>query len=399
MPRIPNVTNISERVPSLSSINLTDENSFIALGAGGDIRVTREVGGKSLNLSNQVTDDDNPSILTLQSHESAIEENDVIGALNFQAKGESSVFDSVLVCAGIEAIAENDFSASSNATKLSFKLGSSEIAGEKMSLSSTGVLAATGFAGALTGNADTATALETSRTIGGVSFNGTANIDLPGVNAAGNQNTSGTAATATLAATTSNVNVSDESSDTSCNVLFTTGATGNLPPKSGTNLTFNSSTGILSVTGLDVSGPIKKHTTTIASSRSITVSDTGVTLNMAAANPAGTSVVLTLPPATGTGHHYVFICTVVNAMTNGYKFVVDAGTSDKFHGFAHSHNGNSGNLDSYKITTHSVINMNGTTTGGQVGDRITFVDIASAIFHVDATLSTPSRTDTAHPAS
>ena len=55
--------------------------------------------------------------------------------------------------------------------------------------------------GALTGNASTATALETARTIGGVSFDGTANIDLPGVNTAGSQNTSGTAAglSATLA--------------------------------------------------------------------------------------------------------------------------------------------------------------------------------------------------------
>ena len=45
-----------------------------------------------------------------------------------------------------------------------------------------------------TGNAATATALQTARTIGGVSFNGTANINLPGVNAVGNQNTTGTAA-------------------------------------------------------------------------------------------------------------------------------------------------------------------------------------------------------------
>ena len=51
-----------------------------------------------------------------------------------------------------------------------------------------------------TGLAGTATTLATARTIGGVSFNGSANIDLPGVNATGNQNTSGLAATATLAA-------------------------------------------------------------------------------------------------------------------------------------------------------------------------------------------------------
>ena len=58
-----------------------------------------------------------------------------------------------------------------------------------------------GTAGSATGNAATATALESARTIGGVSFDGTANIDLPGVNSSGNQDTSGNAATATILAT------------------------------------------------------------------------------------------------------------------------------------------------------------------------------------------------------
>ena len=44
------------------------------------------------------------------------------------------------------------------------------------------------------------------------------------------------------------VTVADESSDTSCNVLYTTAASGNLAPKSGTNLTFNSSSGALTAT-------------------------------------------------------------------------------------------------------------------------------------------------------
>jgi hypothetical protein len=43
-----------------------------------------------------------------------------------------------------------------------------------------------------TGNAATATVLQTARNIGGVSFNGSADINLPGVNTAGNQNTTGT---------------------------------------------------------------------------------------------------------------------------------------------------------------------------------------------------------------
>ncbi len=68
-----------------------------------------------------------------------------------------------------------------------------------------------------------------------------------------NQDTTGTAAIATT------VTVADESSDTSCNVLYTTAATGNLGPKSGTNLTFNSSSGVLTATGF--AGPITGNST------------------------------------------------------------------------------------------------------------------------------------------
>ncbi|MES1755997.1 tail fiber protein [Escherichia coli] len=57
-----------------------------------------------------------------------------------------------------------------------------------------------------TGNAATATKLQTARTIGGVRFDGTANINLPGVNVAGNQNTSGNAATATKLQTARTIN-------------------------------------------------------------------------------------------------------------------------------------------------------------------------------------------------
>ena len=66
----------------------------------------------------------------------------------------------------------------------------------------TGIVTATSFTGNITGNVTgtvscnpgTATVLENARTIGGVSFNGSANINLPGVNAAGNQNTTGLSA-------------------------------------------------------------------------------------------------------------------------------------------------------------------------------------------------------------
>ena len=59
-----------------------------------------------------------------------------------------------------------------------------------------------------------------------------------------NQDTTGTAAIATT------VTVADESSDTTCFPLFATAATGDLAPKSGSNLTFNSSTGALFANGI-----------------------------------------------------------------------------------------------------------------------------------------------------
>ena len=62
-----------------------------------------------------------------------------------------------------------------------------------------GIISATSFVGSFTGNvttatlADAAVKLQTARTIGGLPFDGTANIDLPGVNITGNQNTTGNA--------------------------------------------------------------------------------------------------------------------------------------------------------------------------------------------------------------
>ncbi|EBV0299455.1 hypothetical protein DNH98_18135 [Salmonella enterica subsp. enterica serovar Enteritidis] len=63
-----------------------------------------------------------------------------------------------------------------------------------------------GLAGELTGNASTATKLQTARRIGGVAFDGSGDVNLPGVNQQGNQNTTGNAATATKLQTARNIN-------------------------------------------------------------------------------------------------------------------------------------------------------------------------------------------------
>ena len=57
--------------------------------------------------------------------------------------------------------------------------------------------------------------------------------------------------TVTNATTAAKVTVADESTDTTCFPLFVTAGTGNLPPKSGTNLYFNSATGKLNATILE----------------------------------------------------------------------------------------------------------------------------------------------------
>lgn len=76
--------------------------------------------------------------------------------------------------------------------------GNETIAGTKTFSSTIG--------GSISGNADSATKLQTARRVGGVNFDGTANINLPGVNTQGNQNTTGNAATATKLQTARKVN-------------------------------------------------------------------------------------------------------------------------------------------------------------------------------------------------
>jgi hypothetical protein len=144
---------------------------------------------------------------------------------------------------------------------------------------STGKVTATGFVGTLTGavtgdvtgNADTATVLATARTIGGVSFNGSANINLPGVNSAGNQNTTGSAATLTTARTiggtsfdgSANIDValatlattatvSDSNANTNFPVVFNDESNALLDDTGA--LRYNPSTGTLLVPNLVVAG-------------------------------------------------------------------------------------------------------------------------------------------------
>jgi len=109
-----------------------------------------------------------------------------------------------------------------------------------------------------------------------------------------NQDTTGTAAIATT------VTVADESSDTTCFPLFVTDATGNLAPKSGSNFAFNSSTGVITATGLTLSGDLVVNgTTTTIDSTNTTIADNLLELNSGATSNANDTGIIIERGSTG----------------------------------------------------------------------------------------------------
>jgi len=145
---------------------------------------------------------------------------------------------------------------------------------------STGKITATGFVGALTGdasgNAATATALATARNIGGVSFDGSDDIDLPGVNSAGNQNTTGNAATATKLAATKTI--AGVAFDGSANISLNNNSITN-----GAGYTTNTGdiTGVTAGNGLTGGGSSGGVTVTVGAGDGITVNSNDVAVTAA----------------------------------------------------------------------------------------------------------------------
>ena len=103
-------------------------------------KITGSALDKDVIMKDVSTADGSSPTLTLQTGDTNIEADDVLGTINFQAPDEGTGTDAILVAAGIAAVSEGDFSASNNATKLSFLTAASELASEKMSLSSGGDL-------------------------------------------------------------------------------------------------------------------------------------------------------------------------------------------------------------------------------------------------------------------
>ena len=125
------------------NINMTKDSAVLSMGADSDVLITHDP-DDGLFIKSTATADNNPLVITLQTGETDIAADDKLGVINFQAPDEGTGTDAILVAAGIEAVSEGDFSASNNATKLSFLTGSSGAATEKMSISSGGNVDVTG---------------------------------------------------------------------------------------------------------------------------------------------------------------------------------------------------------------------------------------------------------------
>ena len=130
---------------TLGSASKEFSDLFLADGAvvsfGNDQEITlTHIADEGLILKHVGTGDGKEPSFSFHAGDNDIAQDDVLGSIFFRAPDEGAGTDAILVAAGIEAVAEGDFSASNNATKLVFKTAASEVASEKMSLSSAGLL-------------------------------------------------------------------------------------------------------------------------------------------------------------------------------------------------------------------------------------------------------------------
>ena len=167
-----------------------------------------------------------------------------------------------------------------------------------------------------TGNAATATALETARNIGGVSFDGTANINLPGVNTSGNQNTSGNAATATKLATARTI--AGVSFDGSANISLNNNAITNGAGYITATLTNEQ---VQDIVGGMVSGNTESGIT-------VTYQDSDGTLDFSVASQTDQNFTTTLKNKLDGIAAGATNVSNTNQLTNGAGFLTSVSTSD-----------------------------------------------------------------------
>lgn len=100
------------------------------------------------------------------------------------------------------------------------------------------------------------------------------------------------------------------------------------------------------------------------------------------------ALTVTLPAAIGSGSLYRF--RVVTTNTNSYIIKV-ANTTDVMRGFVSTLDNDAAAVTGYAATgTDDTLTLNGTTTGGIVGDWVDFEDLASGVWHVRGAVVIPA---------
>ena len=105
-------------------------------------------------------------------------------------------------------------------------------------------------------------------------------------------------------------------------------------------------------------------------------------------------VTLTMPEATGSGAIYKFIVTVVN--TSNYVIKTADAANCGFYGTLNLLDVDSNAQTAYAGTAaDDIITLNGTTTGGQIGDWLELTDIATDQWSVKGNLVCPAGSNVA----
>ena len=118
-------------------LNLNADSAAIKFGADSEITLTHSA-DTGLLLKHAASGDDKFPSLVLQTGDTDIAADDVLGRIDFQAPDEGTGTDAVLRAASIQAASEGDFSASNNATELQLMTGASEAPTRRIIISSTG---------------------------------------------------------------------------------------------------------------------------------------------------------------------------------------------------------------------------------------------------------------------
>lgn len=108
-----------------------------------------------------------------------------------------------------------------------------------------------------------------------------------------------------------------------------------------------------------------------------------------------TLVTLTMPAATGSGARYSFVVKTINTSS----YVIQKAGTDVFRGQLLSLDNDASAATSFASIAagDDVLTLNGTTTGGQVGDWVEFQDIAAGVWSVIGTVVIPAGSNVADP--